>query len=277
MVEAEPSHVIERGKQFQLSSMEHLDVETLGLIDIVKNDDTALIVQSRFSEKTLLHWAVNATHDLVVNITSLVNTRIIKENTEIEFVPEACVRPLEQIGFSMLSEWVDYWQAPLRSVEIEGPEGLFVRRIKNDEYTRASGITRACKGASRGYLGESTQWLKEWNEQQNSMVYVALLANTSVGVCCVGVYGFDNPDGPTMWLRELAVDPLYHSRRIGLSLMARALEWGVSQGAVRSFLACDAENKTAIRLYEGLGYKRASQRGQINMVYRDTSIARACH
>jgi len=51
----------------------------------------------------------------------------------------------------------------------------------------------------------------------------------------------------------------------GFHLLAYAINWGVKNGAVRSFLLCDAENVKAIRLYEGLGYERRPGRGQINM------------
>ncbi len=39
----------------------------------------------------------------------------------------------------------------------------------------------------------------------------------------------------------------------------------MENGAVRSFLSCDIENTKAIKIYEGLGYRRKTGRGQINM------------
>ncbi len=268
MMGSELAHLLVRARQFPLSSMGYVDVEGLGEITVIQSDDTGLLIQSTLNGRTHLHWAVNNAHELVSRIVSMLNTNVIEEDVEIEFVPESCIGALEQIGFSVLSEWIDYWQCPLKPVEIERPEGLLIRRIEEQGYARAAEITQACEGLSRGYLGETSQWLQEWNEQEHSLMYVALLDNATVGVCCVAIYGFDNPDGPTLWVRELAVDPLYHSRKIGLSLVAEALNWGRSQGAARSFLACDVENERAIRLYEGLGYKRACQRGQIDMVYR---------
>lgn len=269
MTQGEASHFVEKAGHFKLSSMRYLDAEALGSFNVVKDDDAAVIIQSGFSERTLVHWAVNDVHALVSNLRALVKAGIIKEATEIEFVPEDCVEAFERMGFSALSEWVDYWKSPLEPIDIEVPEGLLIRRATADEYAGAAEITQACKGLSRGYLGETSDWIQEWNQREHSMVYVALMGGMAVGVCCVSIYGFDKVDGPTMWLRELAVDPLYHSRKIGLSLMVKALEWGASQGAARSFLACDAENRRGIRLYEGLGYRRASERGQINMVYRN--------
>ncbi len=273
MTGQELSHLIERAREFPLTSMEHVDVETLGAVSVIRSEDTALIIRSLMNGRTYLHWAVSNGHELVSSIVSLLNTGLIEEGVEVEFVPESCVGSLEQIGFSVLSEWVDYWQSPLKPIEIELPEGLIIRPIGQEEYAGASVIMRRCEGLSRGYLGETSQWLRQWNEQEHSVVYVALLDNALIGLCCMAVYGFDNPDGPTMWLRQLAVNPLCHSRRIGLSLTVEALQWGAKQGAERSFLACDAENERAIRLYEGLGYERACGRGQINMVLRNRLIA----
>lgn len=269
MTQGEASHLIQKAMRFELSSMNYLDAKALGSFSIVKDDDTALIIQSGCNERMLVHWAVNGVHDLISTVRALAKTGIIKEATEIEFVPEACVEAFEQIGFSTLSEWVDYWKSPIDAIEIDVPKGLVVRRATKDEYARAAEITQACRGLSRGYLGETSDWIREWSEREHSMVYVALMGSMTVGLCCVSIYGFDNAEGPTMWLRELAVDPLHHSRKIGLFLMVKALEWGASESAARSFLACDAENSVGIRLYEGLGYRRGSERGQINMIYRN--------
>lgn len=269
MTQEEATQLVEKSGRFKLSSMQHLDAEALGSFSIVEDDDAALIIQSRFNRRTLLHWAVNDVRVLVSNLKSLLKTGSIQEGTEIEFVPEDCIEALERMGFSALSEWVDYWRSPLEPVDIEVPEGLVIRRAAADEYAGAAEITQACRGLSRGYLGETPDWIKEWDQRAHSMVYIALMGDIPVGLCCASIYGFDRIDGPTMWLRELAVDPLYHRRKIGLSLMVKAMEWGASQGAARSFLACDAENRMGIRLYEGLGYRRASQRGQINMVYHN--------
>jgi len=269
MTQGEATHLIQKAMRFKLSSMNYLDAKALGSFSIVKDDDTALIIQSGCNERMLVHWAVNGVDDLISTVRALARTGIIKEDTEIEFVPEACVEAFEQIGFRTLSEWVDYWKSPIDAIEIDVPEGLVVRCANKDEYARAAEITQACRGLSRGFIGETSDWIREWSESEHSMVYFALMGSMTVGICCVSIYGFDNAEGPTMWLREVAVDPLYHSRKIGLSLMAEALQWGVSQGAARSFLACDAENSVGIRLYEGLGYRRGSERGQINMIYRN--------
>lgn len=50
-----------------------------------------------------------------------------------------------------------------------------------------------------------------------------------------------------------------------LYYIVHGINWGIENGAKRSFLAVDAENINAIKLYKSLGYKRKDERGQINM------------
>lgn len=107
--------------------------------------------------------------------------------------------------------------------------------------------------------------MKEWNESEDSHIFVAEVDNEVIGICCISLYGFDSEKGIVLWMREVAVKPRYHSQKIGLNLVAFAINWGKRNGAVRSFLACDADNVKAIKLYEGLGYERKTKRGQINM------------
>ena len=63
----------------------------------------------------------------------------------------------------------------------------------------------------------------------------------------------------------MAVEPNYQGKGVGHELLAYAIKWGIKNGAKRSFLACDAENTNAIKLYQDFNYKREDERGQINM------------
>lgn len=84
-------------------------------------------------------------------------------------------------------------------------------------------------------------------------------------MCCVGLYGFESEKGTVLWIREIAVRPQYQKKGIGRLLLEHAILWGQENNAKRSFLACDAENYNAIRLYESFGYRKEDERGQINM------------
>ena len=96
-------------------------------------------------------------------------------------------------------------------------------------------------------------------------MYAAEHDGNIVGVGYFVLYGFDTEKGTVLWVRELAVDPKYQSKGIGRELILQGIAWGKENGAKRSFLACDAENYNAIKLYESLDYSRSVERGQINM------------
>lgn len=63
-------------------------------------------------------------------------------------------------------------------------EFIQIREIKDDEYQIASEITKSCKGYSRGYEGETSEWFKAWTECKDSSVFMAEMKNEIVGVCC---------------------------------------------------------------------------------------------
>lgn len=172
---------------------------------------------------------------------------------------------MEDNGFIITNEWIDFWNNDLTTICLEQSNSIWIRRIKENEYQVASEITKSCKDYSRGFKGESSEWIKEWNESENSCIFVAEKNDEVIGICCVSLYGFESEKGVVLWLREVAVNPKYHSQKIGLNLVIFAINWGKINGAVRSFLACDIENRKAIKLYEGLGYQRKAKRGQINM------------
>lgn len=72
--------------------MNYLDGKASESFSIVeRDDDTALIIQPGCSERMLVHRVVNGVHGLISTVRAVAKIDIIKEATEIEFVPEACV------------------------------------------------------------------------------------------------------------------------------------------------------------------------------------------
>jgi GNAT superfamily N-acetyltransferase len=260
--------IIDKANQFKYSSLEYVDSDEVRDPIVCINNDESIFFYCMEEGKAKVYWAVNLkeiffrglekTIDIIARDDSI-------RNVVIEFIPEDYLPDMEEYGFTIISEWVDYWIKSLDDVNLEQSDSLIIRRIEEDEYQLVSDITISCRNYSRGYMGETPEWMREWNESENSCIFIAELNSEIVGLCCVSLYGFDNEKGIVLWLREIAVKPNYHSQRIGLNLMAYAINWGKSQGAVRSFLACDAQNDKAIKLYERIGYVRMTGRGQINM------------
>lgn len=260
--------ILQRVKEFQYTSLEYADISDISDSQVCVNNNHSLFLYSKSEGKATIDWGTSSKeeffHGLEEAIAIISQNKSIKK-IYIEFIPEDYVSEMENRGFIIVSEWVDFWNNNLNTIDVEQPNSLVIRRISENEYKEASEITKSCKGYSRGFRGESPQWIREWNESENSCIFIAEMNKKIIGICCVNLYGFESEKGIVLWLREIAVNPNYHSQKVGLNLAVHGINWGKENGAVRSFLACDAENKYAIKLYEGLGYKRKLNRGQINM------------
>lgn len=174
----------------------------------------------------------------------------------------------------MRNAWHDYFMSSLDYVpEVDGT--LF---LKETECAEASEVTMACAGQSRGFTGQTTEWMREWMdnsepESTESGVYnKAILAARNdreeiVGILCTGTYAHESEKGAIAWIREVAFKPEYQGRKIARRLITQALAYGRACGAKRAFLAADECNAHAIHLYESIGFKASDEDSQIDMVY----------
>ena len=260
--------IINKSKEFKYTSLEYVELDDILKSKICIDNKEMLFLYSISDEKAKIDWAANSKERFIKGLRETLKAisrdEIVKK-IYIEFIPEDYVSLMEDYGFIIISEWLDFWNNDLETMSLEDSNSLYIREIKENEYQSASRVTKSCKGYSREYKGETPEWIKEWVESENTSIFVAEVDNEITGVCFVSLYGFESEKGTVLWIRELAVDPKYHSRKIGFNLFSYAINWGIKNGAKRSFLACDIENKKAIKLYEGLGYKRKTKRGQINM------------
>lgn len=260
--------IIDKARQFQYTSLEYADFDDISNAIVCINNNNSLFLYCKAEGIAKIDWAADTKMSFFGGLNETINIVTQDETIKkayIEFIPEQYIPEMEEQGFIIISEWVDFWNNSLTTICIEQPDSLLIRKIREKEYNIVSDITRSCKGYSRGYTGETAEWIKEWSESENSCIFAAEMNNEIIGMCCVNLYGFESEKGAVLWLRELAVKPEYHSQKIGLNLAAFAISWGKSNGAVRSFLACDADNVKAIKLYEGLGYERKTLHGQVNM------------
>jgi len=263
--------IFEKAQGYKYNSVAYKDLEDIGAVsnENIFEIDKAAFIAEETSKGMQIHWGAESVENFIDGLSTViafVNDRN-KENTRIftEFIPSEFVEHMENIGFKIVSEWVDFWVKDLQGVEVNPSSFVGVRKIKENEYEEASKVLRFCVGCSREFVGESEQWIKEWNEEENSCIFIAELDNELVGVCCLGMYGFDSENGAVLWLREIGVAPKYQGKGIGYALIEKAFQWGRENGAKRSFLHCDAENYNGIKLYEKLGYRRKDERGQIDM------------
>ncbi|WMM24565.1 GNAT family N-acetyltransferase [Tissierella sp. MB52-C2] len=256
-------------KKYKYTSLEYIDEDDIKDAKLIYQDETSILLYKELDGAIELFWAADSKEGFMTGLNSL--ETLIKKNKisgkkiHIKFIPEEFISCLEKKDFRVIAEFVDFWNRDIEAISIDEYDTSNIRRLKEDEYSVAGQVTRNCMGYSREFTGEDDEWIKEWNEADNSCIFAAEMEGKIVGVCCVNLYGFESDKGTVLWIREVAVDLQYQGKGIGRSLLTYAIKWGKQNGAKRSFLACDVENYSGINLYESLGYVRAEGRGEIRM------------
>jgi len=263
--------IFEKAQGFKYTSVTYKDLEDIGGVNkenIFEMDSAVFIIEENDKE-IQIHWGAEtkeAYFNEIKKVIAFIEGKK-KQDKRIfsEFIPPEFVAEMEELGFKIVSEWVDFVVKDLHAIEVSQSRFEGVRPIEANEYEEASEVLCSCIGCSRGFTGESAQWVKEWNEAEDRCILVAEVKKELVGVCCLSMYDFDSEKGAILWLREIGVSPGYQGKGIGYALIEKAFQWGKDKVAKRSFLACDAENYNGIKLYEKFGYRRNDGRGQINM------------
>ena len=171
------------------------------------------------------------------------------------FVDDSLIENLKTKGFEIFGKWRDYFNPDISSF-IRCEE---YKHLKEADYNKASDITMACKGQSRGFMGQTKEWVAEWMRGENKDVSDRTILTHSidgeiVGIICVGIYAHDSDKGAVLWVRELAGHPKFQRMGIAANLMDQGLCYGKENGAKRAFLSADDLNAGAIHLYEKMGF-----------------------
>lgn len=270
-----------KANNLKYSSLNYIDIENLKEAKIIMDSDSTIFMYQKLEEEKELCWELNSKHtfqlfwaaDSIESFLDGLNKsieyiKIAESNCDkiyIEFVPEDFLDEIRGVDFNIVSEWMDYWNSQLRPIDTSYGDMINIGTVTEKNISTASSITKSCTGYSRGFSGQSEELITEWMDTENSHLFFAEIDGNLVGFCFVILYGFDSDKGIILWIRELVVNPKYHSKGIGRQLIVHGINWGIKNEAKRSFLAVDAENFNAINLYESLGYKRKDERGQINM------------
>ena len=269
--------IISKANNLKYSSLNYVDIEDIKEAKSIINNDSVIFMYQNSAAKKEIYWESNSNYsfqlfwaaDSIESFLDGLNKSIeyIRETESnydkiyIEFVPDVFLDEMGSIGFNIVSEWVDYWNTELRRTETVCDDTINIETINEKDISTASNITKSCAGYSRGFIGQSEELIREWMNTEDSYLFLAKVDRKLVGLCFVMLYGFDSDKGIVLWIRELVVNPEYHSKGIGRQLIVHGINWGIENRSRRSFLAVDSENYNAIKLYESLGYKRKDERG----------------
>ena len=249
---------------FLHSSLEYLDYEEVTDYRVESTHEDIVLLLGYDTEAGIwhYHWAANGAAKLIPLLTC-------PEPFLLTFVPEEWVPELESAGLKVRNKWHDYFRASLADIEHISDDELDFLSI--DEVNEASALIIQCRGQTRGFTGQTPEWIESWLQGDENVkdpaVLVYRLADGKIaGILCTGTYGHESEAGPVAWIREVAVSPECQGRGIGRMLVSQALRYGKRCGATRAFLAVDEENRGAIHLYESLGFVASEEPGEINMV-----------
>ena len=240
----------------------HVEYDDLSGFTVEADDENIILLYGENKSFGLYqyHYAFN-------ELDYFLKGTVKKYDFLITFVDDSLVERLKSVGYEMFAIWRDYFNHDISSYDADGG----IEYLKKAGYKRASDITMACKGQSRGFMGQTEEWIADWMESGKTGVSDAAILTHSedgetAGIVFVGIYGHESEKGAVLWVRELAVHPGYQRRGIAKKLMRQALGYGKTHGAKRAFLMADEMNLGAIRLYEKMGFVRDENDCEINMV-----------
>lgn len=270
MTEQEFLRIQEKLPSFKYNSMQYTDYDDVADYELLHESDSLILLcgYDKESRKYQYHWASNRAEDLLKEIHD-------KPNFRIGFVPKEWVSSLESAGLKVFAIWNDYFRLSLEDISVDKQ----LEFLKKEECQAASEVTLACRWQSRGFTGQTVEWMEDWigsdadaNSTTDTKNKAVLIHRNEkgkiVGILCTATYSHDSEKGPIVWVRELAVHPDYQGRGIARKLIYETLAYGKSKGATRAFLAADECNARAIKLYESCGFASKEENGEINM-YKD--------
>lgn len=249
------------------NSLEYYDYEDLSTYTILHEEDDLLLLIGYNKESThkQYHWACNHI-DVFKQALKGGDKDIL-----ITFVPKEWVEDLQDVGFQLYAVWNDYFCHNINDYHVEADYIV----MEQTDYKEVSNVTLACRGQSRGFDGQTSEWVMQWfNGQEparpsyatHSTILVKKVEDEIAGIICLATYGTDSDKGVTLWIREVAVHPKYQRRGIARELITQAYEYGISLGAKRAFLMADECNKNAIGLYKSMGFIGNPEEAEYNMI-----------
>lgn len=241
-------------KGCKYSSLSYVDYEEVKSSEVIRYDQSLLLLHKKSNDLSEIHYATNDLEELLDGITT--------NNIEglIKFIPFDSIGQFELNGFRIHCVYQDYLLKNLNVASKLLNTECEIQFATLEQAKELSNISQACSGLSRGFFGETEEWVKEWLIENE--IIVKYIHGKLIGFCCVSIYA----EGTMLWIRELAVHPDFQGKGFGKELMGMAIQYGLSKGAQKSFLAVDIENKTAIVLYEYYGYEAKVNEIEVQML-----------
>lgn len=263
LTENEYIKITDQLESFTYTSLTYTPYEYIADCTILLKTNDLILIQGRNEELSMieLYFCTNS----IPLLLNAVDT--IKEPLYMQFVPNAYVDEFRSHGFESFAHFRDMY-----SYDIQRECPVNVLSIEDAE--KAAAVTRSCRLQSRGFLGETTEWAESWilgkDPNASYCKHSAILAtkheNIITGIVAVTLYSFDKPEGPTLWIREVAVRPEFQHSGYGKQLLSQAFAYGARYKVWKAFLMADVLNTNALSLYQQFGFSYSEDEGQIDMI-----------
>jgi ribosomal protein S18 acetylase RimI-like enzyme len=242
----------EAAEAFRHTSFQYLDYDECKNSDVLIKDHNIIVLLDKSKSPARVHFAADD-FDLLIPLLSQLDGDL-----QINFVPHEYRDQLESIGFFTWAEYIDYFNRNL--AEIAGNKYYNdIVFLSRNECEIVSALSKSCANESRGFTGETSKWFSDWVDEND--VIIVRQNNEIAGYCCVSIYN----EGSTLWVREIAVAPVFQGKGLGKKLMEQAICYGLNKGAEKAFLAADVLNYNAIKLYTRYGFQAKDKKGELQM------------
>lgn len=235
------------------SSLSYVEYEDVKTSEVIRYDDSLLLLKNS-KDLSEIHYATNDLKELLNSI------KISNLNGLIKFIPIDTIDQFESYEFKIHCAYQDYLLKDLKLATNLLSKECEMQFATFEEAKEISDISQACSGLSRGFFGETEEWIKEWLIENE--ILIKYMNGQLIGFCCISIYA----EGTILWIRELAVHPNFQGKGVGKELLGMSIKYGITKGAEKSFLAVDIENKTAIQLYEYFGYEAKVNEIEVQML-----------
>ena len=263
ITENQYTRVTEQLESFAYTSLAYTPYEYIADCTVIIETNELILIQGQNEELSMieLYFCTNSIPILLDAVDA------IKEPVYIQFVPNSYVEEFRSHGFKSFAHFREMYSYDIQS-------DCSVNAISIEDAEEAAAVTRSCRLQSRGFLGETTEWAKNWIQGKDPNAsyckHGAILTtkheNTITGIIAVTLYSFDKPEGPTLWIREVAVRPEFQHSGCGKQLLSQAFAYGARYKAAKAFLMADVLNTNALSLYQQFGFSYNEDEGQIDMI-----------
>lgn len=148
------------------------------------------------------HWSTNSASILLKEVNKS------NEKALITFIPTEWIEEFRKNKFHIYAIWNDYFHNDI-SKSLDQVNSM--EFLKECDFKKASEVTLSCRGQSRGFSGQTEEWMKQWikGTESNSVslggkdsaVLVHRENDKITGIICVTIYSHGESDGPILWVR----------------------------------------------------------------------------